>query len=157
MLTNPKITIEMPSLFSEFLKRIFLFLVQWIKCTRKKLLLRIHWRLSTILKTSKKSVWRNVFRYVKVCIFWKCTQYTILWDKTHKFPLSKINGTKYVLFFLSRAPVHHNFTFNLQFLYEPKHKICLFKTTFGIFHFRLRFAFITAYVFVQQNAWALWF
>ena len=73
--------------------------MQWIKCTRKKLLLRMHWRLSTILKTSKKSVWRNVFRYVKVCIFWKCTQYTILWDKTHKFPLSKINGKKYVLFF----------------------------------------------------------
>ena len=30
--------------------------------------LKIHWRLSTILKTSKKSVWNKVFWYVKVCI-----------------------------------------------------------------------------------------
>ena len=40
--------------------------------------LRIHWRLLTILKTSNKSVWSNVFRYVKVCMFWKCIQYTLL-------------------------------------------------------------------------------
>ena len=33
--------------------------------------LRIHWRLSTVLKTIKKIVWSNVFWYVKVCIFWK--------------------------------------------------------------------------------------
>ena len=47
--------------------------------------LRIHWRLLTILKTSNKSVWNNVFWYVKVCIFWKCIQYTIHWDKTQIF------------------------------------------------------------------------
>ena len=34
--------------------------------------LRTHWRLSTILKTSNKSMWSNVFWYAKVCIFWKC-------------------------------------------------------------------------------------
>ena len=32
-------------------------------------------KLSTIFKTSNKSVWSNVFWYVKVCIFWKCIQY----------------------------------------------------------------------------------
>ena len=58
---------------------------------------RIHWKLFTILKRSNKSVWSNVFWYVKVCIFRKCIQYTIHWDKTQilkKFPSDKINGTK---------------------------------------------------------------
>ena len=68
----------------------------------KKLVLRIHWRLSTILKTRNKSVWSNVFWYVEVCIFWKCIRYTIHWDKIQilkKFPSDKINGTKNALFF----------------------------------------------------------
>ena len=72
-----------------------------------------------------------------------------------KFPLDKINGTKNVLFFLSRAPTHHSFTFNLQFLCELKHKVRLSKTVCGIFHFRFRFVFIKVYAFVQQNAWTL--
>ena len=58
---------------------------------------RIHWRLSTILKRSNKSVWSNVFWYVKVFIFWKCIQYTIHWDKTQifkKLPAYKVNDTK---------------------------------------------------------------
>ena len=66
--------------------------------------LRIHWKLSTILKTSNKSVWSNGFRYVKVCILWKCIQYNIHWDKTDmlkKFPSDKISGIKHALFFLS--------------------------------------------------------
>ena len=49
-----------------------------------------------------KSVWSNAFWYVKVCIFWKCIQYTIHWDKTQmleKFPLEKINCVKNALFF----------------------------------------------------------
>ena len=111
--------------------------------------LQIHWRLSTILETSNKSVWSNVFWYVKVCIFWKCIQYTIHWDKTQMFK-------KFSSFFLSRAPTHHSFTFNLRFLYELKHKVRLSKTVCGIFHFRFRFVFIKVYIFVQQNAWILW-
>ena len=70
-----------------------------------------------------------------------------------KFPSDKINGTKNALFFLSRAPTHHSFTFNLRFLYEPKRKLCLSKTVRRIFHFRFRFVFIKVYIFVQQNAW----
>ena len=110
-------------------------------------------------KNKQKSVWSNVFWYVKVCIFWKCIQYTIHWDKTQmlkKFPSDKINGTKNALFFLSRAPTHHSFTFNLRFLHELKHKVRLSKTVCGIFHFRFRFVFIKVYIFVQQNSWTLW-
>ena len=84
--------------------------------------LRIHWSLSTILKTRKKvyEVFFVFFWYVTVCIFWECIQYTIHWDKTQmlkKNPLDKINGTKTALFFLSQASTHHSFTFNLRFLY----------------------------------------
>ena len=42
-----------------------------------RFLLRIHWRLLKILKTSYKIVWSNVFWYVKVYIFWKFIQYTL--------------------------------------------------------------------------------
>ena len=55
-------------------------------------------------KNKQKIVWNNVFWYVKVCIFWKCIQYTIHWDKTQmlkKFSSDKINGTKNVLYFAS--------------------------------------------------------
>ena len=69
-----------------------------------------------------------------------------------KIPPDKINGTKNALVFLSRAPTHHSFTFNLQFLYELKHKVRLSKTFCAIFHFRFRFVFIKVYIFVQQNS-----
>ena len=74
-------------------------------------ILRIHWRLLTNLKTSYKSVWSNVFWYVKVYIFWKLIQYTIHYDKIQmlkKFPSDKINATKNALFFISRVLTHHN-------------------------------------------------
>ena len=67
----------------------------------------------------------------------------------------KINSTKNVLFFLLQALTHHNFTFNLRFLNELKHKVRLSKTVCGIFHFRFRFVFIKVYIFVEQNAWTL--
>ena len=76
-------------------------------------------------KNMQKSVWSNVFWFVKVCMFWKCIQYTIHWGKTQMlniFPSDKLNGTKYALFFLSRTPAHHSFTFNLRLLYELKYK-----------------------------------
>ena len=96
-------------------------------------------------KKSNKSIWSNVLWYVKVCIFWKSIQYTIHWDKTQmlkKFPSDKINGTKNALFFLSRAPTHHSFTFNLRFLYELKHKVRLSKTIFDSVSFLLKFIFL---------------
>ena len=64
--------------------------------------LRIHCRLSIILKTSNKNVWSNVFWFVKENIFQKFIQYTIHGDKTQilqKFPSDKINVTKNAFFF----------------------------------------------------------
>ena len=52
-------------------------------------------------ENKQKSVCSNVSWYVKVCIFWKCIQYTIYWDKTQmlkKIPSDKIDGTKNALF-----------------------------------------------------------
>ena len=72
-----------------------------------------------------------------------------------KFPSDKINGTKNALFFLSRAPTHQSFTFNLRSLYELKHKVRLSKTVCGIFHFRFHFIFTKVCIFVQQNTWTL--
>ena len=71
-----------------------------------------------------------------------------------KFPSDK-NGTKNTLFFHLRAATHHSFNFNLQLLYDLKHKVTLSKAVCGIFHFRFRFVFIKVYIFVQQNAWTL--
>ena len=70
-----------------------------------------------------------------------------------KISSDKINGTKNVLFFLSRTPTHYSFTINLQFLYG--HKVCLSKTMCGIFHFSFRSIYIKFYSFVQQNTWTL--
>ena len=69
-----------------------------------------------------------------------------------KIPSDKINGTKNALSFLSLASTHHNFTFNLRFLYEVKHKVRLSKTVYGIFYFQFPYVFIKVYIFVQQNA-----
>ena len=110
-------------------------------------------------KNKQKSVWSNAFWYVKVCIFWKCIQYTVQWDKIQmfkKFSSGKINGIKNALFFLSRAPTHHSFTYNLRFLCELKHKVRLSKSVCEISHFWFRFVFIKVFIFIQQNAWTLW-
>ena len=70
------------------------------------------------------------------------------------FPSEKINGTKNVFVFLSRAPTHCSFTFaHCRFLNQLKHKVCLSKTVCGIFYFGFRFGFIKVYIFVQQNTW----
>ena len=63
------------------------------------------------------------------------------------FPSDKINGTKNVPFFLSRAPAHHSFTFDLRFLHELKHKVRLSKTVVGFpildsVSFLLKFIFL---------------
>ena len=68
----------------------------------------------------------DMYQYV----YTECIQYTIHWNKANvkKFSSDKINGTKKAPCFLSRAPIHYSFTFNLRFLYEPKDKVCLSKT-----------------------------
>ena len=90
-------------------------------------------------KNKQLGVWSNAFSYIRLCIFWKCIQHTIHWNKTQMLTKGSFWQNirhKNALFFLSRAPTHHKFSFNLWFLYELKHKLCLFKTVCGIFHFR---------------------
>ena len=58
-------------------------------------------------------------------------------------------------FFLSWALPNRSFISYSSFLYELKHRACLFKSG-GIFHFRFRFVFIKVYFFVLQKAWTLW-
>ena len=58
--------------------------------------LRMHWRLSMILKRSKKSVWSKLFWHIKVCIFWKCIWYT-QW-KMSKFYLRQNKRKKKIFF-----------------------------------------------------------
>ena len=108
------------------------------------LFLRIPWSLSTILKTSSKSAWSNVFRYIKVYIFWQFIQYTIHWNKTQtlqKFILEKSKGHKKCTLFLYRALAHHSFTFNSQFLYDLKHKVRLCMGFHSV-SFLLKFIFL---------------
>ena len=73
-----------------------------------------------------------------------------------KIHSNKINGTKNAFFFLSWAPSHHSFTFNLRFLYQLKLKVRLSKTVGRIFHFQFCFDFIKVCIFVPQNVWTLW-
>ena len=82
-----------------------------------KKFLRIRWRLSAILKTSKKRVELYIFR--------KFIKYIIHWDKTQilkMFPSDRINVTKNAHFFLSAAWTHHSFTFNSEILCKLKCK-----------------------------------
>ena len=63
-----------------------------------------------------------------------------------QFPSKNISGKKCALFFPSRAPTHHIFTFNLRFLYELKHmvrlsKLCVGFSIFGSVSFLLKFIF----------------
>ena len=95
----------------------------------------------------KYANFKNVFNILYIEIKQKCFK---------KFPLDKIDSTKNALSFLSRAPTHHSFIFNLWFLYELKLKVRFSESVCGIFHFRFRFVIIKVYIFVQQNTWTLW-
>ena len=75
--------------------------------------LGICWGLSTILKTSNKILWNNVFWRLKVYIFWKFIQYTIHWNKAQivkKIPFKQNKRSKkWTLLFLWAAA--HQFYF----------------------------------------------
>ena len=97
---------------------------------------------------------------VKVYIFWKLIQDTIQWDKIQmleKLPSEKINVTKNPLFLPSQAPIHHDFTFNSQLIYELKSMVHLSKVVCGIFHFRFRLIFFSKkhglFDFKMSNFW----
>ena len=112
--------------------------------------LKMHWRLSTILETSNKSVWSDVFWYVKVCIFWKCIQYSIHWDKTQilKKILFGLNKRyKKCPLFLSRALTHYSFIFiyDSYMNWSTKFislKLCVGFSIFYFVSFSLKFIFL---------------
>ena len=130
---------------------------QWIILSGWYILLnlRAHWRLSTILETTNKKVRINVFWYVKVCIFWKCIQCIIHWDKIQilKNPFRQIKLYKKSPFFFCEPQLITVLLFpDLRFLYVLKHKVSLSTAVCGIFYFWFRFVFIKVYIFVQQNS-----
>ena len=97
-------------------------------------------KASDDFKSKWKSTWSNVFRYVKVCIFWKCIQYTIHWDKTQilkKIAFGQNKRYRKCLSFVLLTVTHHSFTFNLRFFYGLRHKVRLSKT----FPFSIPFRF----------------
>ena len=111
----------------------------WLFSWEQKELLRIHWKLSTILKTSSKSVWSNVLWYKKIYIFWKFIQYSIHWNKTQmlkKIPSDKINVTKNALFFSRELQL---ITDLLWIRSSYTGMVHISKTVCGIFHFRFHF------------------
>ena len=73
-----------------------------------------------------------------------------------KIRSGKISGTKNALFLLLQAPTDRSFTFNLRFLSELKHQVCLSETASGISHFCFLFVFIKISIFVQENAWVVY-
>ena len=126
----------------------------WLIHADKGMNVRIHWKHSTILEASNKSVWSNGFWYVKVGIVWNFVQYNIHWDKTNlqKNPFRQNKRYKKCPHFFFRS----SFVFNLRFLHELKHKVRVSKAVWGIFHFRICFVLIKVYIFDKQNAWTLW-
>ena len=96
-----------------------------------------------------------VFWYVKVYIFWKIIQYTKHWDETQMLEKLLLDKTLQNIYFFSRVPTHHNFTFNLKFLYNLKNSVQLSKTVCMIFYFWFRPIFMKGCIFVQLKEWTL--
>ena len=107
-------------------------------------------RLLTISKTSNKSVRRNVFWYAKVCIFWRCIQYTIHGDKTQIFKKNSFGqnqrNKKCPLFFFHELQLittlllirDFYMSWNARFLYL---KLCGGFFIFNFVSFLLKFIF----------------
>ena len=105
--------------------------------------LRTHWRLSTILEASNKSAWSNVFWYAKVCIFWKCIQYTIHRNKTNlkKIPFRQNKRYKKCPHFSFASRNSSQFYFEFAILvWAEARKVCLSKTVWD-FPFSISFRF----------------
>ena len=114
------------------------------KLTHKaNLCLLLHLCTNLLLFPLRKSVNVNVDLLVNVNIL-----ALVVKDYPEK---DKINVTKSALVFLSRFPTHHSFTCNLQFLFEPKHKIHLCKAVCDIFHFWFPLVFIKAVFLFSKN------
>ena len=85
-------------------------------------------------------------------------QYTIHFDKAQmlkKFISVQINVAKNALFFLSQAATHFNFTLNLRFLYELRHKVYISGIVCEIFHIQFILFFIKVHILTPQKVWTL--
>ena len=103
---------------SKFLKEIWIIFIL-IFCFWTftfKMFLRLHWRLSTILKTSKENVWSYVFWYVKLQIYSESsfnTQYIEIKPKCQKhFLQTKQKFKKCTLFYFASS---NSWQFYFQF------------------------------------------
>ena len=97
--------------FKEKSKYVYLGLILWMT-----------FDISIIIYlTQSKTFW-----YIKVYIFWSSVNYLL---KDIKYSPEKILMAK------KHAPTYHSLIFNLQFLYEQKHKVHNPRTACGIFHF----------------------
>ena len=67
---------------------------KWKSLLRRPLIKDTH-KAFDDFKNQQKSVLINIFWYVKVCIFWKCIQDIIRWDKTQMLK----NACFFLLFF----------------------------------------------------------
>ena len=106
----------------------------------KDLFLRTHRRLSTILKTSNESAGGNIFWYVKVCIFWKCIQYTIHWDKKISFGQNQRYKKCPLFSFVSSSQFHHSFMSWITIFVSLK--VCDGFSIFDSVLFLLKFIFL---------------
>ena len=110
-------------------------------------MLRIHEKLSIILKTSKKCMrwWFLICKGMHILKVYSI-HYTLRQNtNVKKNCFGQNKRYKNALFFLSWAPAHHSFTFNLWFLYKLKYMVRLCKTVCGIFDsvsFLLKFIFL---------------
>ena len=138
-----------------FILEIFKFL-SWLFCGHvekwfvKKAKVKDTLKAFDDFKNKQKSVWSNVFWYVKVCIFWKSIQCTIHGDKTQvlkKNPSDKINSTNNALFSLvSTKSSQFYFSFAILIWTEVKRfvslKLCVGFSIFNSVSFSLKFIFL---------------
>ena len=105
--------------------------------------LRIHWRLSTILKTSSESLWSSAFWYVKVYIYSE-SSFNTLYIEIKTQMLKKVTSYKKCktlqkILFFSFASSNSSQFFNSQSLNELQHK---FHLSERVWDFKLRFCLV---------------
>ena len=96
-------------------------------------------------------------KYIKVCIFWNCIQYTIHEINVKNIFFKQNKRYENCHFFLLRAQIHHSFTINLRFFYGLKHKVRLSNTVWDFpflisFRFNQRFPFL----FIKMDVLFFW-
>ena len=113
--------------------------------------LRILLKAFEDFKNRQKSVWSNVFCYVKY-VHSESVFNTLYIEIKHMLKNSSKQNKWYkkCLLFSFASSNSSQFTFNLQFLYELEHKVRLSKIVCEIFHFRLRFVFIKVHIFFNK-------